>query len=561
MNEIKSKINDIAKRRGIFWKSYEIYGGLGGFYDYGPIGSLLKKNILDLWINEFVIKDGLLLIDSPAIGPEIMYRASGHVEKFTDYMVKCKSCGHVFRADELLKEYVENPDTLDENGLWNEIRRYDIRCPDCGGELTKPEKFHLMFSTKIGLDKDGFLRPETAQGIFVNFQNLYRISREKLPMGIAQIGKAYRNEISPRQGLLRLREFNMAEIELFVDPQEDFEFGEDGYLPLLTNDGKNMKMKASECVELEILDKFVAYYMLKIMKFLKEIGINEEKIRFRQHAKEELAHYSRATWDCEVLLSQGWVEIIGISMRGDYDLKRHSEYSSYDLRAFKRYAQEKRMKIKKLKPKMEILGPRFKGLAIKIARKMEDMEYNSGELIVDIEGEKYKIPEEGYEVVEEEVVMNGERFFPHVIEPSFGIDRILYAILEHSYYERDDSEYKVLGLNPKIAPIKVGIFPLMPKDSLDKIAMDILRMIRDEGINSYYDESGSIGRRYARADEIGVPFCITTDYQTLKDSTVTIRDRDSTSQKRVKIGNLTSILKRLIDQRISFGDIDGENTG
>ena len=558
MKGIKSKIYDIAKRRGVFWKSYEIYGGLGGFYDYGPIGSLMKKNILDLWIKNFVIRDGLLMIDSPAIGPEIMYRASGHEEKFTDYMVKCKSCGHVFRADEILKESIENPESLNREELWKAMKRNNIRCPDCGGELTKPEKFHLMFATRIGLGKDAFLRPETAQGIFVNFQNLYRLNREKLPMGIAQIGKAYRNEISPRQGLLRLREFNMAEIELFIDPEENPKFEEDTYLFLLTSDGKNMKIKASEAVKLEILDEYVSYYMVRIIKFLKEIGIDVERTRFRQHAKEELAHYSKETWDCEVLLSQGWIEIIGISKREDYDLKRHSEYSPYDLRAFRRYHEEKKLKIRKLRPKMEILGPRFKGMAMKIARKMESMEYEGGELIVEIEGEKYKIPEDGYDIVEEEIVMNGERFFPHVIEPSFGIDRILYAILEHSYYEREDSEYKVLKLNPKIAPVKVGVFPLMAKNSLDKVAKDILRNLRENGINSYYDESGSIGRRYARADEIGVPFCITTDYQTLNDNTVTIRDRDTTNQKRVKIEKLLKTLKNLINSEISFGDINEE---
>ncbi len=561
MKNIKSKLNDIAKRRGIFWKSYEIYGGLGGFYDYGPIGSLMKKNILDLWIKNFVVRDGLLMIDSPVIGPEIMYHASGHEEKFTDYMVKCKSCGHVFRADEILREYVDNPDSLNGEEIWKEMKKNNVRCPDCGGELTKPEKFHLMFATKTGLGKDAFLRPETAQGIFVNFQNLYRINREKLPMGIAQIGRAYRNEISPRQGLLRLREFNMAEIELFVDPKQDVRFEEDGYLNLLTNDGKNMKIKASEAVKLEILDKFISYYMVRIIHFLKEMGIDIDRVRFRQHAEEELAHYSKETWDCEVLLSQGWIEVIGISKREDYDLKRHSEYSSYDLRAFRRYSEEKKLKIRKLKPKMEILGPRFKGIAMKIARKMENMEYQEGEIVVEIEGEKYKIPEEGYEVVEEEIVMNGERFFPHVIEPSFGIDRILYAILEHSYYEREDTEYKVLKLVPKIAPVKAGVFPLMPKDSLDSITIEILKKLRESGINSYYDDSGSIGRRYARADEIGVPFCITVDYGTLKDNTVTIRDRDSTHQKRVRIEKLQEILDNLINAKCSFGDINEEKIG
>ncbi len=558
MKDIRARVMDIAKRRGIFWKSYEIYGGMGGFYDYGHIGSVLKKNIIDLWIERFVVEDGLLMLDSPTIGPEIMYRASGHEEKFTDYMVKCKLCGHVFRADELLKEHVKNPDALDEEGLWKEMKKHGVRCPECGGELTKPEKFHLMFSTKIGLGKDAFLRPETAQGIFINFLNLYRLNREKLPFGVAQIGKTYRNEISPRQGLLRLREVNMAEIELFIDPNMEWDIDSQEYLNLVTSDGKNIKIKASEAVKTKILNGFVAYYMVKILNFLRDIGINMEKVRFREHAKEELAHYSQETWDCEVLLSQGWIEIIGISRRGDYDLKRHSEYSSYDLRAFRRYSEGKKIKIRKIRAKMEILGPMFKGMAPKIARKIEDMNYEGGPLTVEIEGKKYKVPEEGYDLVEKEVVINGEKFYPHVIEPSFGIDRILYAVLEHSYYERENNEYRVLKLNPRIAPIKVGVFPLMAKDSLDKIALEIMKKLRKNGINSYYDESGSIGRRYARADEVGVPFCITTDYQTLNDKTVTIRDRDTTSQKRINIEKVENIVENLLMGKISFGDLDGE---
>ncbi len=557
MNDVRTSVMEIAKRRGFYWKAYEIYGGLGGFYDYGPLGSWLKDNILRVWKEEFVVKDGLLMMEGPNIGPEIMYIASGHAEKFTDYMVKCKKCGHVFRADEILKTYVENPEKLDKEGIKRAIKEYNVKCPDCGGDLSNPERFHLMFSTRVGLDKNAFLRPETAQGIFVNFPIMYRLNREKLPMGVAQIGKGFRNEISPRQGLLRLREFNMAEIELFVDPYQEPEFEgmNETTLHLLTREGEELNISAREALERGIMSPYIGYYMVKIVKFLQRLGIDLKRVRFRQHYKEELAHYARDTWDCEILLSTGWIEVIGIADRGDYDLRRHMTYSGRDLTALRRFKEPKRIKIKKLRARMEILGPMFKKDAGKIAEIIESSEYFEGDLEIELNGKVVKIPKDAYEIRVEEEIIGGERFIPHVIEPSFGIDRILYAILEHSYYEREDSGYKVLKLNPQISPIKAGVFPLMPKDNLDSLAMKILRELRDNGINSYYDESGSIGRRYARADEIGVPFCITVDYKSLEDSTVTIRDRDSAEQKRVKIESLAETLSKLIREEMDFEEV------
>ncbi len=560
MKDLRSKINDIAKRRGIFWNSYEIYGGVAGFYDYGPVGANLKKNLLDLWLEEFVYRDGLMLIDSPVIGPEIVYRASGHVDKFADFMVRCKSCGHAFRVDELIGEFVEIPDALSPEEMNRVIREKNIRCPDCGGELTDVEEFHLMFSTRIGLDKVGFLRPETAQGIFVNFPLLYRINREKLPMGVAQIGRAYRNEISPRQGVLRQREFNMAEIELFVDPEERFDDSriEDVELPLLKMDGEFIRLSAREAFEKGIVNAYMAYYMARIMRFLEKIGIDTSRVRFRQHHREELAHYSKDTWDCEIELSRGWVEVIGIAYRGAYDLEHHMQYSGADMRAFRKFKEEKIVKRRKIVPRMEILGPMYKGKAKSVAEVLEGMEApeEKVELKVEMNGSTYTIPEDAYDIVEEERKVSGERFIPHVVEPSFGIDRLIYAILEHTYYEREDSGYKVLRIPPRIAAVKAGVFPLMNRDGMDTRAREILDILRKNGINAYYDDSGSIGRRYARADEIGVPFCITVDYQTLKDGTVTVRERDSTEQKRVPVEKLPDTLRNLIEGRISFGELD-----
>ncbi len=559
MNDVRSKIMEIAKRRGFYWRAYEIYGGLGGFYDYGPLGTALKDNIIQLWKEHFVIREGFLLLDSPNIGPELMYVASGHADKFTDYMVKCKKCGHAFRADELLKGYVENPEKLDDRGLWNAIVENKLRCPDCGGELSYPERFHLMFVTRVGLDKKAFLRPETAQGIFINFPIFYRLNREKLPLGVGQIGKGFRNEISPRQGLLRLREFNMAEIEFFIDPREEFPIPQElnGIsLPLLTREGKEIKIEVEEAAKSGILHPAMAYFMARIVEFLSSLGIDLSRIRFRQHFKEELAHYSQDTWDCEINLSQGWVEVIGIAYRGDYDLRRHMEYSGKDLTALRRFKEPKKIRVKKLRAKMNVLGPLFKEKARKIAEILESIEFHEGEIEIEVDGEKIKVPQDAYEIVTEEESIGGERFVPHVVEPSFGIDRLLYAVLEHSYYEREESGYKVLRLSPRIAPIKAGIFPLVNKEELVEIAKKIETAVRNAGISCYYDDSGSIGRRYARADEIGVPFCITVDYDSMKDDTVTIRDRDSAQQKRVSISHLPEILEKLCREEISFGDLD-----
>ena len=559
MENLRSKINDVAKRRGFYWSSYDIYGGLGGFYDYGPLGSLMKRNILDLWLKEFVYRDGLIFVDTPIIGPEIVYRASGHLDKFMDYMVRCKSCGHAFRANELIREYVETPDALSGDEIEKVIKTYNIKCPDCGGELGRVEEFHLMFSTNIGLGKKGFLRPETAQGIFVNFSNLYRINREKLPMGVAQIGHAFRNEISPRQGMLRLREFNMAEIELFVDPESEYKWQKipERTLHILKRDGTDVKISSLEACKNEIINCYISYYMARIIDFLQMLGIDIHRVRFREHHSEELAHYSSETWDCEIFLSKGWVEVIGISYRGAYDLSHHMEYSGQDMRAFRRYQDEKKMRIERIIPRMEILGPMFKANAEKIAKKLEEIEIDGDKkpLEIEVNGKKYRIPIDAYDLVVEEIKTSGEKFIPHVVEPSFGIDRLFYAILEHSYYEREDSGYKVLRLNPVVSPLKAGVFPLMTKDGLDDLAKDVLNLLRERGINAYYDESGSIGRRYARADEIGTPFCITIDYQSLQDSTLTLRERDSTKQIRIKVDSLPKTLISLSSGKMRFEDL------
>ncbi len=545
------KVLELAKRRGFFWPSFEIYGGMAGFYDYGPLGTALRRNIAEVWRRKFVLEEGLLEIDTPDITPAVVFRASGHEEQFTDLMVTCTSCGAAWRVDELLEERGLPHEGLSAEEAERLLREAGIRCPSCGGELGGVRPFGLMFSLEVGAAgaKRAYLRPETAQGIFINFLNLYYQARSRIPFGAATIGKGYRNEISPRKGLIRLREFNMAEAEIFVDPETKdwpgFEALSGVPLRLVHGEAEEV-LPVGEAVSRGIIgSRALGYFMAKTKLFLEEIGIPPEKIRFRKHRKEELAHYSSETWDAEIEISQGWLEVAGLSDRTDYDLRRHEEHSGERLRAF---VQEGVSRVRRIRPKMGILGPMFKSEAQEVARALRGMEPPPfGPIRVEVGGRSLEVPPEAYEVVEEEV--HGRSFIPHVIEPSFGLDRILYCLLENSYYEREGTGYRVLALRPNVAPVKAVFLPLVAKDGLDSLAREWWRRALAEGIESYYDDSGSIGRRYARADEIGVPFAVTFDYRTKEDGTVTVRDRDSTQQVRIPLEELIPTLKDAIAGR------------
>lgn len=507
MNDVYEKLLSLAKRRGFIYPSYEIYGGMAGFYDYGPLGARLKHNIEEKW-REFYLKEGFAEISTPIIIPYEVMKASGHVKEFTDIVGKCKKCG-VFKIGELDKG----------------------RCPICGGET---EKFstNLMFETEIG-GRKAFLRPETAQGIFLNFTNLYRFFREKLPFGIIQIGRGFRNEVSPRQGIIRLREFSMAEAEIFIHPNKKHpKFEEIREEKIRLN---KKEMEVGEAVEEKIIgSEALAYYMNSTKKILISLGIDEKKMRFRRHSPAEMAHYAKECWDAELYSQRfGWIECVGIADRGSYDLEAHMEKSGEDLTI---PSDETTMIIK---AKMEELGPRFKEKAAKIKEKMELMDPSSikGKIELFIDGKKIEIDKKFYEIKKEK-----KKIFPHVIEPSYGIDRILYFLLEQSYFEKNG--YKILKLNPSIAPIKAGVFPLLAKDGLPSIAKKVDDLLHREGIITFYDESGSIGRRYARMDEVGTPFCITIDHRTLEDGTVTIRDRDTTEQIRIGIKECRRYLRK-----------------
>ncbi len=557
---------EMLVRRGFLWQSFEIYGGMAGFIDYGPLGNAVRRKLENLWRKYFVINERSVEIDTPTIGVEEVFIASGHAEGFTDVAIECESCGRVFRADHYIKEKlnIEVDPTIER--VWDVVVEFNLKC-ECGGNFKKPFHFNLMFETKIGpgKGKKGYLRPETAQGIFIAFKRLSNYFRDKLPFGVAQIGRAYRNEISPRQGVIRLREFNQAELEFFCHPGEKkhpefYKYAND-VVTLVDKFDKEHKVTLKEAVEKGIIaHELLAYFIGKTRRFLLEAGVKDEKLRFRQHKDDERAHYAVDCWDAEALTSYGWVEIVGIADRSDYDLSRHTQFSGEDLSVFVPFKEPIKVKRKKVVPNLAKLGPVYKDKAKKIAEELEKLENAEDEVEVVVDGEKIKLSREFYEIREVEEEVHGERVIPHVVEPSFGLDRITYVLLEHAFDKDvvDGEERRVLRLKRWIAPIDVAVLPLLSREEFQKKALEIVEMLRESGIYTEYDDSGSIGRRYRRFDEIGVPFCVTVDHQTFEDNTVTIRDRDTTKQVRVKVEELVSILKELLNSERSieeFGEI------
>lgn len=438
MKDLELLIN-ILKQRGFVYQSQEIYGGLRGVYDWGHLGVIMKNKIKSFWLKDVVFKrENIFLIESSILGLRKTYEASGHLQHFNDPLVECKNCHQRFRADHLIKgDYGEV-----------EFKEGKALCPICKGELTEERSFNLMFKTYVGpveeLASVAYLRPETAQGMFYNFKNILNSYRPKLPFGIAQIGKAFRNEITPKNFLFRIREFEQMELEFFVKPEE--------------------------------AEKWFNYWVEERYNWYLKLGFKKENLRKYIYPKEELAHYSAGTIDIEYNYPFGFKELEGIANRTDYDLKRHSEYSGEDLTYFD---EEKK-----------------------------------------------------------------ERYYPYVIEPSVGVERLLFAIFVE-FYDEDEIEGEkrnIFRFPPFLAPIEVAVFPLLSnRENLVKKAWEVYSLIRKDFIATY-DDSGSIGKRYRRQDEIGTPFCLTIDFQTLEDETVTIRDRDTTNQIRVKIEEIKNFL-------------------
>lgn len=568
MPDIYDKIIELARRRGFVWPTSECYGSVAGFIDYGPLGAMMKRKIEDIWRYFYIIQDGYYEIECPTIGEESIYLASGHVKGFADKMVQCPHCGEFHRADHIAEDHgVENAEIMSMEELTAALEK--LPCPACSGTFDGAEVYHfnLMFQTNIGpgSQRKGYLRPETAQGIFTDFNRLLRFYRDKLPFGTVQIGKSYRNEISPRQGMIRLREFTQAEAEIFIHPEHkdhpSFSRYADRKVPLFSIDDQENKKCAREMTMKEgvssgiIANEYVAYYIAQTHDFMLTCGISPDKVRFRQHLPDERAHYATDCWDAEIFSERfGWVETVGIADRTDYDLSAHAKESGEPFTVFIQYEEPKRVRETKIVADMGALGPKYRNRAKAVADALAQSSPSEDGAEIDLDGEKILIPPEFYEVKEVETEINGEYVMPHVIEPSYGIDRIIYAVLEHSFDEEmvDEETRKVLRFPPKVAPVQAAVLPLMTRDGLDDIARSIRAMLQEEGILTEYDDSGAIGRRYRRQDEIGTPFAITVDYDTKEDNTVTVRDRDSMKQIRYDIDKLPALISGLIKGRTTF---------
>lgn len=484
------KIWGVAKRRGFIWPAVEIYGGLAGFYDYGHLGAVLKKKWENEWLKYFLNLGDYYLIDPVNILPGSSLKASGHAEHFTDILVECSKCKHSFRADHLIEEKTEESvEGLTAQEVNDRIKNLKICCPDCKGRLGDASAFNMMFPVSVG-PKDGdkaFLRPETAQGVYLNFRREFETLRKKLPLGLAVIGKAYRNEISPRQGVYRMRELIQAELQIFFDPERfdnevNFEAMKDHKLRIMfANDRKKIKEIAGKEL-VDALPKFYLFHMAKIQDFyINLLNVPLDKFRFYEKTGKEKAFYNKIHFDIELNMESlgGFREVAGIHYRGDYDLSKHQEGSKQSM----------------------------------------------------------------------EVNIDGKKFIPHVLELSFGVDRNFWAMLDLFFAEEE--KRVVLKLPHRLAPKTLAVFPLINKDGLPEKSREIYNKLK-ENFDVFYDDSGSIGRRYARMDEIGTPYCITIDYQTMEDNTVTIRNRDTTKQMRVKVEE--------IENRINGFMAEGENS-
>ncbi len=570
MEDLTKKVAELGKRRGFFFQSSEAYGGISGFQTFGPEGAELKRNIEDSWRNTFSRGLGHREIEAPTIMHEPVFEASGHLDGFDDMIIECPECGNSNRADHLVEDNtpISEAEGYSAEQIEGLITEHELVCPSCGSSLNgvDVEDFNLMFETSIGPGNStpGYLRPETVQGIFVEFPRLKQYARNQLPFGITQIGKAYRNEISPRKGLVRVREFTQAELDLFIDPKEDepsLEEVEDIKLKLYpvenqNSDGINyIEASVREAAEEGLVNKWISYYLGIAKQWYIEIGVDMDRFRFRQHQPDERAHYASDCWDAEALIDGDWIEIAGFSYRGCYDLTKHGKHSGEEreFSVFKEYDDPETVEETKINIDMSILGPEFGDKASEIAEKLRrkvelgpDI-VNEGPIFVHMDEEEYAIDSKTIEVTTEKVTKTGEEIVPHVVEPSFGVDRTVYTVLAHSFTQDsiDGEERKILSLSSEVAPTEVAVFPLMNKEGLGEKAREIANNLRNHGFSVKYDDTGNIGKRYRRQDEVGTPICVTVDYETFEDdpATVTLRDRDSTEQERVHITDLEEVIR------------------
>ncbi len=490
INDTIETFNSLIKRRGFIWgPSPEIYGGLAGFYSYGPAGMAFKNNVLSLFRRE-LRAFGFGEVECPTIMPEIVWEASGHLERFIDPVLRCQKCDMLYRADKFLQEAL--PDLMIEGMSYDKmeeiINKNNIVCPKCETPFSKIEEYNLMLKTQVGAGTTAYLRPETATTTYLLFNRLNQDARRQYPVKIFQYGKAYRNEISPRQQVLRMRAFDQFELQLFIGKEQEMDFKDyeeikDYKLPLLDWKLQEQNIDTLKMISLEeaigngTLKKPAYAYCLYLGHYLTKIlGFPDNVIRLRQHSPNERAHYADDAWDLEIKTLQfGQVEVCGIHDRTNYDLKRHGEYSKQNFE-------------------------------IAMGKDPKDKE------------------------------------IPQILEIAFGPDRIIYTLLECAFNVEDDRIN--LKLNPLLAPNTVAVFPLIRnKENIVNLAKEVHTLLTDNRITSFYDSAGSIGKRYRRQDELGTPFCITVDYDSLEDNAVTLRDRDTMEQTRIDISDVPEIIK------------------
>ncbi|KAK3302457.1 uncharacterized protein B0T15DRAFT_306110 [Chaetomium strumarium] len=636
----KASLESLLRRRMFYTPSYEIYGGVAGLYDYGPPGCALQANIIDIWRKHFILEEDMLEVDCSVLTPHDVLKTSGHVDKFADWMCKDPKNGEILRADHfvedvlearlkgdkeargqkveekeedpkrkkkkakgheavklddaVVKEYEEVLAQIDNyNGeqLGELIKKYDLRNPATGAQPSPPVAFNLMFQTSIGPSSNlpGYLRPETAQGQFLNFAKLLEFNTGQMPFASASIGKSYRNEISPRAGLLRVREFLMAEIEHFVDPEghkkhHRFHEVEDIELELLdrhtqlSGSTKTKRVSIGQAVREGTVDnETLGYFLARIHLFLKKIGVDQTKIRFRQHMANEMAHYACDCWDAELLTSSGWVECVGCADRSAYDLSVHAKKTGAPLIVRQRLDEPKVIEEWEIELERKKFGPFFKkdGRAVeaavmattqeergKLAKELEE----TGKVVINVPGVadgKVEINKDLLAIKWQKRVENIREYTPNVIEPSFGIGRILYSLIEHNYWTRasegGDEARGVLSFPPAVAPTKVLIVPLSSNKDFTPTVRKLSQKLRSAGISSRVDDSSaSIGKRYSRNDELGTPFGVTVDFQTIKDGTVTLRERDSTRQVRAEEDKIIEAIRALVEGTKAWKDIETE---
>jgi len=567
----REEVVELAKRRGYLYPSFEIYGGASGFWDYGPLGTALKNAIVDSWREMYVVRHGYEEIETTTVGIEDVYEASGHADGFADLLASCPDCGAFFRADHLVEDHTdtENADGMPADRLAEVLADECVECPSCGEALddARIKEFNLMFETDIGPGsaRPGYLRPETAQGIFVDFGRLKRYYREKLPFGVTQVGRAYRNEINPRQGIARLREFQQAELEYFerpgdsksIAPVEDVEVRLYPVDEQEDDEGEPFVTTVGDAVDDGVIgDETIAYFLGRSQEWYESIGIDPAKLRFRQHLPDERAHYASDCWDGETLTTFGWIEVNGVADRADYDLRKHAEHSGKEMGVFEEYDEDRVREETVAEPDMSVLGPEYgedaAGVADALREKAheEPDAFEGEEVTVTVDGEEYTVPTEAAGFDHREVRETGENVLPRVVEPSYGLDRIVYSVIEHSYDTDvvDDEDRTVLRLPPNVAPFDASVFPLVSKDGLEEHAREVRDALREAGMRVEYDGSGAIGRRYRRHDEIGTPLAVTVDYDTKEDGTVTVRDRDSTDQRRVGKDEVVEEVRDLVEE-------------